>query len=509
MKFRDYLTKNKNLWILIFLWNCLCHATMLLSTSIGIDTEDIITLKDLFYGGWLETGRQGLVFLKLLTDTYTFNPYLSGAITLIMLTAAGIMWTYLFTVITGKENKSAIVSFSMLLTVSTIFTEQMYFKLQCMEISIALVLMAVSLLMTYKKKYVISIALNLVLFSVYQVMVALFIFGAAACIFLICFCICDADNENNTNAWKHTVGFLTVFAISFLANQIVTACFFSGSDYLATQIGWFTNPFSVCMANIVQHIKEVLFGMQIYYVKTFAIYCFLLLAAVILIFVKEKGQRTLSEKILAAFSLILLYMSPFYMTILCGQAPVMRSQLVLPFTVSFMAYVLFVLAQKYAGKYLVKADKIIWSLLIVTGFMTGYLQLKYTMQLNYTDSVRYASDVRTAETMIERIDSLQDEQRSLPVVIIGELPAQLNNSCIRGEVIGYSFFEWDTQVEPYGYFNTRRVLGFMHTLGVNYRQGDMEQTQKALEYSKNMSSWPTKSCVEIYDDIIIVKLSQK
>lgn len=508
MKLTEYIKKNTNIWILIFLWNCLCHASMLLSSSIGIDTEDIITLKDLFYGGWLETGRQGLVLLKLLTDTYTFNPYLSGMITLIMLTAAGIMWTYLFTYISGRENKAAIVSFSMLLTVSTIFTEQMYFKLQCMEISIALVLMAVSLLMICKKKYVISFMLNLVLFSVYQVMVALFIFGASACIFISCFCTFNnSDKEKATNVWKKAVGFLTVFVISFLTNQIITACFFSGSDYLASQIGWFTNPFGVCVANIVQHIKEVLFGMQIYYVKTFSIYCFLMLAAVVFILIKEKKQRTLSENILAVLSLVLLYLSPFYMTLLCGQAPVMRSQLVLPFTVAFMSYALFLLVQKYKNIYSAKTAKITWTVLLLIGFMTGYLQLKYTMQLNYTDSVRYASDVRVAESMIDRIDSFQNEERSLPVVVIGSLPAQLNNSCIRGEVIGYSFFEWDTQVEPYGYFNTRRVLGFMHTLGVNYRQGDMEQTQKALEYSQNMSCWPTKDYVELYDDIIIVKLN--
>lgn len=91
--------------------------------------------------------------------------------------------------------------------------------------------------------------------------------------------------------------------------------------------------------------------------------------------------------------------------------------------------------------------------------------------------------------------------------MIGSHPAELNNSCIRGEVIGYSFFEWDTQVEPYGYFNTRRVLGFLHTLGANYVQGDMEQTKAALEYSESMSSWPAKESVTLHDGVIIIKLS--
>lgn len=506
MKFCDYVKKNQTMWILIFLLNILCHGTMLLSGSIGIDTEDIITLKDLFYGGWLETGRQGLVLLKLLSDTCTFNPYLTGAVTLVMLTVAGILWTYLFTSITGKENKLATGSFAGLLSVSTVLTEQLYFKLQSMEISTGFVLMAVSLLLVYrgfscsnKKRYVMilfSFLLNLVLFSMYQVMVALFIFGAAACIFLYCFCRERTEQEDTKMMWRFARLQLAVFLISFFVNQVTTALFFSGSDYLSSQISWFCQPFISCLGNIRAHIQEVLLGTQIYYPKTFAIYCLLLLIAVMIFFRSHK-----KGKALGIISLLLLYASPFYMTILCGQAPVMRSQLVLPFAVSFFAYVLFVMTERTKWK-----KYVTWFLMAV-GLFTGYLQLRYTMQLNYTDTVRYASDVRLASTMIEKINELEDEDCSYPVVVIGSHPAELNNSCIRGEVIGYSFFEWDTQVEPYGYFNTRRVLGFLHTLGANYVQGDMEQTKAALEYSESMSSWPAKESVTLHDGVIIIKLS--
>ena len=105
MNLLDYLKKNRVLWILAFLFMCLCHGTMLMGNAIGIDTEDIINLQGAFYGGWLTTGRQGLVLLKKLSDNVMFNPQLAGAATLILLTAACILWTYLFTYISKKRIK--------------------------------------------------------------------------------------------------------------------------------------------------------------------------------------------------------------------------------------------------------------------------------------------------------------------------------------------------------------------------------------------------------------------
>ena len=42
----------------------LLHSAKINSVVIGIDTEDLIHSEQNLYGGWLGTGRQGLVFLK-------------------------------------------------------------------------------------------------------------------------------------------------------------------------------------------------------------------------------------------------------------------------------------------------------------------------------------------------------------------------------------------------------------------------------------------------------------
>ena len=143
------IQKKCSLWIVVFLLAVFSHGTMLLGGSIGIDTEDIIALQSAFYEGWLSVGRQGLVFLKWLFGTSIFNPQLAGVMTLLFLTVACMFWTSLFSCISGKSSPLATFIFSALLLVSPMITEQVYFKLQSMEVTFGFCLMAVSLFFVY------------------------------------------------------------------------------------------------------------------------------------------------------------------------------------------------------------------------------------------------------------------------------------------------------------------------------------------------------------------------
>ena len=151
--------------------------------------------------------------------------------------------------------------------------------------------------------------------------------------------------------------------------------------------------------------------------------------------------------------------------------------------------------------------KITYIVLLVLCVTTGYVQLSGTMRLNYTDSVRYESDVRTAQAIMEDLDKLGDDAHAYPIIFVGKRAAELNNSCVMGDTIGYSFFEWDTDVAPQGFYNTRRIIHFFHVLGGDYHRGNEAQALKAAEYSKSMNSWPMEGSIVLHDDCIIVKLS--
>lgn len=531
MNLREYVKRNGLLWVAVFLFVGLCHGSMLLGGTVGIDTEDMIVRRDYFYESWLITGRQGLVLLKKLMGNIIFSPYLAGVLTLVFLTLACILWTWLFACITGKENKAAAFVFSALLNVSSILTEQLYFKLQSAEISLSFCLAAAALSLVFwgrklladkeKKRYgriclLGAAALNLVTFSVYQVMVALFIFGAAACFFLYYF---FGEKESEEGAGKRYWGFIGIYAGvflgSFACNQIITALFFSGSDYLSSQMQWLNRPVGDCLRDIGLHMEYVLIGGQayrsvlrllhavgirsgmvggqIYYDNNYGVFCVLVCIAAFCFVKKRKRKGALPAAVGVAGCLL----APFYMTFFCGGEQLIRSQLVLPFALAFLAYALLLFFPRRLPAYFV----------LGLCFLTGYQQMQYTLRLNYTDQVRYEGDVRLAAAIMEEINVLEDEERSYPVAFIGSRPADLNNACLRGNPIGYSFFEWDTYVEPVGYYSTQRILGFMHTLGADYTQADREQTAEAAEYGQGMANWPGEGSVVLHNGVIIVKLS--
>lgn len=502
--FYKYIAENGSLWIVILLTALFSHGTMLLGRSIGIDTEDLITLQDAFYGEWLSMGRQGLVLLKLLLGTRILNPYFTGVMTLFFLTGACVLWNYLFEQISGKKNWVAAFVFSVLLTVSPLLTEQLYFKLQAMEVTLGFCMMAVSLLFVYRAAaecglrnrclhLAAAIVLNIILFSLYQVMVPLFLFGTAACFLLYSFFRKETVPEVLR---RMLILYSVAFLGSFLLNQLITAVWFSsGSGYLTGQIRWLTQSFKDCLINIYWHVKAVALGQGLYYSRLYPVGC-LVLAVMVLCAAWKKRQVVVLAG--ACLNLLLVLAAPFYMTVLCAVEPVMRSQMVMPFALAFVTYAVVLRLEDRRT-----AVRIF---LLLCG-IAGYVQLKATMQLNYTDSVRYESDVRIAEAIMRELNALEDSAHSYPVVFVGKHAAELNNSCVKGDTIGYSFFEWDADVEPRGFYSTRRIVDFMHTLGGNYVQGTAQRQARAAEYSKTMASWPMQGSVALHDGCIIVKLS--
>ena len=93
------------------------------------------------------------------------------------------------------------------------------------------------------------------------------------------------------------------------------------------------------------------------------------------------------------------------------------------------------------------------------------------------------------------------------MAVVGRKPFSGNNACVTGEIIGKSFFDHDTEVEPQYYWSTRRILGFLHVLGADYLQADKGRFADVVDYSKNMPVWPAEGSVQIYDGMIVVKLS--
>ncbi len=510
MSFKNYLTKYKFYWLIIGVLNVLCHGSMLLSDSIGIDTEAIIAEELDFYKSWLYTGRPGLVLLKYVFDAMSFNPYLTGIGTIAFITLNCILWTYLFFNITGKENKFGILVFSSIFSVHSIITEYFYFKLLSMEAAFCFCLIAVSVLLAHRfslyKKWInffIAIPLAYVAFSSYQAMNGLWLFGAVACFFLYYYF--QILKRNDTIAckqlWLYIGRFIAVFLSAFLLNQFITKLFFSGSTYLDSQFRWGKDSVRVCLMNILDFIIKVMKGEKFFFVKTFPAYIMILIVLCgIMLFCYRKQHG----KYLGVGVLFLLILSPFFLNIVLGGETVIRSMLILPHTLAFMAYILYLFDFSFMQK---KFRKIVIIAFTALNLFTAYTQMRYTLLLNYTDDVRYQGDIRLANSLIEEINKLQDEEYSYPLVFIGSKSSELNPSCIYGECIGYSIFEWDTDVNPKNYYSTKRIVGFMNTMGLDYEYATKEDVIEMTDFAIHMESWPKVGSIKIINDILVIKLS--
>ena len=208
-------------------------------------------------------------------------------------------------------------------------------------------------------------------------------------------------------------------------------------------------------------------------------------------------------KYLWALCLVLLFMSPFYMSIISGGLTVARSQLVLPFTLAFMGYVVCMFRIDSE-----KVQKVARIAACLIGCLTLVYQVPYTMMLNHTNELRYESDVQIANALIEDIMEYQNEDCSRPVVFIGGHDEPLGDNCLYGECLGESVLNWDAEVEPKGYHSTMRIVNFMELQGVRFNRGNEDETFYSYKVSREMQDWPAEDSIRLVMDLIIVRLGE-
>lgn len=530
---RAYLDRYKTQFFWVGLFAFLIHGSKLNSVIIGIDTEDLIHLQEAFYGGWLNTGRQGLVLLKYLTGSAVFNPYFAGAETLVFLTLGTVAFLLLWDRVSGAGSKPAWVGCALLWIAHPVLVEQFYFTLQSAEICAGILLTAIALWLVYEAGergrflgYLYSGLLLLISFSVYQIFVVLFIFGTVTVLLLQTL---KEDGEGSvelpadrserlhpgqrggqprklSGMLRQMCPYVGVFLAAFLCNSLITKLFFSESNYLSSQVKWGSLSLRNCIYKIAIHVRDVLTGQNsIFYSWVFGA-LFLLGLVEVFFLLKRHGFRLL-------FYYVSLMTTPFLMTVVCADVPAVRSQLVLPALTGFLVYLDALLAVRVRSacsgsesglRKGLLCPMVILVLLCVAG---GVAEVQMSLRLYYTDACRYAQDEAFARELIGKLEPLIGEDET-PVVVLGSREFQPNHACVRGEMIGHSVFEHDVEEEPRFYWSTRRVIGFLHTLGYDCEQLPDKNIPYAIDFAEDMDVWPGEHSVEHAGDMIVIKLSE-
>lgn len=547
-RFAAYLKRCRHALALLCACVFLLHLPMLHSVVPGIDTENIIAGPEGMYQSWLSIGRQGLVFTKYLLGNRIFNPFLASGLSLTLLLAACAAAFWLGEELTGRREgfrgESLLTFlFGMAVLSHPIVTEQLYFSLQSLELAFALLALELCLLLAHRwasEKDVLCLILCALLlllpFSSYQAMVPLFIAAAATAVFLRSL----RDSAPSVSVQlAYTLRMAAAFLIGFLLNQLVTALFFTSSSYLADQFSWRRLGFLAALRKPLAHVRDVYTGYGTYYFAEYGILCVVL--AVVLIRSIFSGRPKLisdcrgtseniphsspekpgapsakkKNRLWQLFLLAAFYAAPFYMSVLLGERPVIRAQLVLPFSTGVTACLCAGLLLRKrtvppAGKAAILLHRTGTLLLAVLILAAVWHQAAVTDRLYYTDSLRAQGDYTLACRLQDDIRKCTgDVDYNGTVVFLGRREAVRNASCVQGDVMGQSLFSWDTDAEPRYYYSNGRIHSFLQSLGVLWKSPDPEQIQTAAEYMDSMTCYPEEGSILLHDDMVIVKLSEE
>lgn len=497
-KIKDYCYENRYQIFIFTFFLILGYGIKIFNISISHDTEAIIAVPQNLYGSWLQMGRFGQIVLKKLLGTYCFNPYIAAFMMVIMMIVSAILWGYLFSIVSEKRNKIFLWIFGTVFFTSTIMAEQEAFLLQAYEVTVAIGLVAVALILLLegkkeknKFKIVGAMLVLLIAFATYQAMVVLYVAGATSC-FLFYY---ENHEERNFKDYIAYIGYLIgLFAVTyivyFLINKLIL--FMLGietTSYIDGQVAWTTQGIKSCLFNIYEHILEVIKGKTFFYTPILKI-------SIILTIIRLFLQKKKKCYWLYSLATIFMFICPFLMTIVLGNTPSHRTELNIPFVTAILVVQLAIFLQN--------KKRWMYNIALVAVFVIGMYQSQQTSRLYYTEYVQNQQDMMLATKISDRIEQLNVDTSQIPVVFVGAHKMQRNLSCLSEkefEMTGWSFFEISYSTGH----GTWEMQHYLATLGIDYLYPSSEQIEIAENIANGMQAWPSTESVKFSNGVIVVK----
>lgn len=468
------------------------------NTLVGLDTNSLIN-----YAGstnnWLDIGRYGAVLLHKIFFQPQFSLFYAEALALIFYLLSFLTFTLLFSCI-GSVSSWKSCSFFLICMIHPIWAEQFYYTLQIFDIAVGMFLVSLILYMTFQRKWTLwgsSIPILVLLFSIYQTFVIVYIAGCILCILLLYFKKVDQNEKEEKIFLRLSVRQGVIFLIAFFINTAITKVFFTHGTYLDGQIRWGRDSFWDCANKIISTAKNMFLGQGIFYTYLFTI-SFLLSAIGIIVFLCRYKHR--KEKWIVITAYLVLQICPLFLNIYLGNVSVYRSQFQLPFVIA--CNILLVLVM-YPTLISFKSVRMIVSIGLAFMLIEQYYA---TSLLQYTSELVRQEDKQRAYAIEEQIIKTTGGS-SKPVAFIGYLPPHINGAMVNAEALNVSVFEFYFSDIPRYTNLTTWVTEYMKSQGINIKRADEQQVIKARETSQNMESFPQEGCVKELDDMIVVKLA--
>jgi hypothetical protein len=502
--------------------------------NIGIDTELFMADKAGFLKWHTQIGRFGLSLLSRLWYINEFNPFTAFFTAFCLLWFSTLSWCYIIAIFCGNTGRNKrLIPFALLFMTSAVWAEQFYFLFQAAEIALMIGLCPYVIYFLYKgfldhekRKIVCAFVLLVYMAAVYQAIVPLFCGGVFACFVLL-----QEHSEYEPEIYRRLclklfVTLLMALAIYFFIDKIIVPFVFhiEKSDYVDNMNQWGKKPIKASILDILVYGYSITIG-HVPFVQTIVNpiithttstgmqavegsidysrilgNVLLLPSAILFIFTIIKTMRKTipsGRRLLYLLAGIGVPLSIMLLTIAGGNIrPPIRALYALPFASAFMVFYLV----KVCGR---KTSAVI----ALCAMLIAVYQAQITAQLFYSDQMRYNDDVRLSIELDRMITQAQPDTVKLPVALIGRYKAapRFHSNFLQGEVIGHSFFEWDTSPAN----TTSRGLSFMRSLGLYYDIANGQQLETAMCEAESMPAYPDPGCVKRLPDVIVVRIAEE
>jgi hypothetical protein len=203
------------------------------------------------------------------------------------------------------------------------------------------------------------------------------------------------------------------------------------------------------------------------------------------------NRRPWESAAVALFALLVLLV-PFALHPFTGGVLPVRTLLSLPFVMALLMWMSF----RY-GTLNTRRLSVVMSALLIVNYSTIN-----NRHLNAT-AFALEADRQLGGALIHRInESLATEGPARCIEVVGLWTHPENEFIRKTSTFGASFFEWD-QGNPF------RIAPFLRTLGLppHLTPCSVERRQQLIEHAQSMSNWPLQQSVEVFDGVLIVKLS--
>ena len=340
LSLREYLYRVRWAIVCIAAVTFLTHGAILFTQRFGIDTEDIMK----GHSAFLETGRQGLVWLAKVLELDWFNLYLAQVLVLVFMTLFPVSAGYLFSRIGGQTeylNLSLLV-LGLSVVVSPFWVEQIYFLNQSPQVLLACVLIPVTVLLVEAARtdilhkwycLILSIALMQVIFACYQSLITVYITAVAAA-FLFSFLKEDYPLKKGFQ-W---IGFHGgTFCVGFVLYRIISVSFYmseAGAGYQANQLSWGKMSTADVIWNILRGVKRSLGNHPPYYTGMYGVFCLLLAGISLYVVIRKRNRKYLLFLAAEAF----LMFTPYVFSLIYGGEVWARMQLTMPLSQGCILY---------------------------------------------------------------------------------------------------------------------------------------------------------------------------